>query len=64
MLCEIANIDRTTYYKWLKRDVSKETNLFETMQQIYYEYDKICGYRKMHSELKDRGFKISEKRVR
>jgi len=34
------------------------------MQQIYYEYDKICGYRKMHSELKDRGYKISEKTVR
>ena len=34
------------------------------MQQIYFEYDKTCGYRKMHSELKDKGFKISEKKVR
>lgn len=27
-------------------------------------YDKTCGYRRMHSELKDRDFKISEKKVR
>ena len=38
--------------------------LYETMQQIYFKYDKTCGYRRMHSELKDRGFKISEKKVR
>ena len=64
MLCEIANIDRSSYYKWLNRDTSKETDLFVAMQQIYYEYDKIYGYRKMHSELKDRKFKISEKKTR
>ena len=34
------------------------------MQQIYFKYDKTCGYRRMHSELKDIGFKISEKKVR
>lgn len=34
------------------------------MQQIYFRYDKTCGYRRMHSELKDIGFKISEKKVR
>ena len=34
------------------------------MQQIFFKYDKTCGYRRMHSELKDIGFKISEKKVR
>ena len=34
------------------------------MQQIYFKYDKTCGYRRMHSELQDIGFKISEKKVR
>lgn len=34
------------------------------MQQVYFKYDKTCDYRRMHSELKDRQFKISEKKVR
>lgn len=38
--------------------------MFDVMQQIYFKYDKTCGYRRMHSELKDRQFKISEKKVR
>lgn len=64
LLCKIAKIDRTSYYKWLNKDTSKDSTLFEAMQQVYFEYDKTCGYRRMHSELKDRGFKISEKKVR
>lgn len=55
---------RSSYYKWLNRDTSKDVTIFEVMQQLFFKYDKTCGYRRMHSELKDRGFKISEKKVR
>lgn len=34
------------------------------MQEIYTTYEGTIGYRRMHSELKDAGFKISEKKVK
>jgi transposase InsO family protein len=63
-LCEIIDIDKSSYYKWLKRDISKEHTLKEQMENIFFIYDKTCGYRRMYSELKDLNVKISEKKVR
>jgi len=34
------------------------------MENIFFRYDKTCGYRRMYAELKDLGIKTSEKKVR
>lgn len=65
LLCNIANVTTSAYYKWVKRDFSKNNNLKEIMNHIFFSmYDKTCGYRRMHSELHDLGIKISEKKTR
>ena len=64
LLCKIAKITTSSYYKWLKQDHSKELSIHEKMQEIYDTYEGTIGYRRMHSELKDCGFKIGEKKVK
>ena len=67
VLCDIAGIPRSSYYKWLHRDVpeNEEINkaIAEVIQAIHEEYpDK--GYRRINDDLRrDYGFCVSDKRV-
>ena len=50
-LCEIACLNRSSCYKWLKRDKSKselENELItEWIKELYEEQNGILGYRQM-----------------
>lgn len=64
LLCKVAEITTSSYYKWLKQDHSNELKLREAMQEIYDSYEGTIGYRRMYSELKDRGFKVGDNKVK
>ncbi|MCM1989280.1 IS3 family transposase [Oceanirhabdus seepicola] len=68
LLCEIAMISRSSYYKWLGRKESvlevENKKLIEEIIKIYDEVDGIYGYRRMTMNLNRRLGKIfNHKRI-
>lgn len=57
-LCDILNLNRSSYYKWLHRDGSeqeaKDKELIERICTLYQESNGIFGYRRMQLNLKRR----------
>lgn len=67
-LCEIAGIARSSYYKWLKREKSKNENFNEDIlpliRNAYEERGGILGYRQMTIKLnRENNFHINSKRI-
>jgi putative transposase len=56
-LCEIADVSRAGYYRFLRRAPSQETDmdLRSEMQKIALEWPAY-GYRRVHRELIRRGW--------
>lgn len=59
LLCEIAEVSRSGYYKYLKRSAKPDTDKFlkECILKIYNENKKVYGYRRIKVALK-REFQI------
>lgn len=57
-LCDILELNRSSYYKWLRRDQSaqeaKDAELIRQISLIYQESNGIFGYRRMQINLKRR----------
>ena len=69
ILCDIIGLNRSSYYKWLRRDASeqdaKDAQLIEYIYMLYQEANGIFGYRRMQLNLKRRfGLLCNRKRVR
>lgn len=65
MLCKIANIDRSNFYKWYKNYLPNKFDDFdEALQKVFIDSDKTYGYRRMHIAMKSLGFNYNEKFVR
>ena len=67
-LCEILQLNRSSYYKWLKRDQheqeEKDQLLIEKLYALQQEYNGILGYRRMQLYLFRRfGMSCNRKRV-
>jgi putative transposase len=56
LLCEIASIQRSSYYKWLNRTIPENEKLneeiLEEIKRLYDKVDGIYGYRRMTMNLK------------
>lgn len=68
LLCQIAGIPRSCYYKWLKRAISlreqKNKEIIEKMILLYEKVDGIYGYRQLTINLNRlTGMPINHKRV-
>jgi len=68
-LCDVIEINRSSYYKWLRRDMStqeaKDALLIDRISKLYQESNGIFGYRRMQLNLKRRfGLHCNKKRVR
>ena len=68
-LCAILDLNRSSYYKWLRRDASaqeaKDAQLIERIYILYQESNGIFGYRRMQLNLRRRfGLLCNKKRVR
>lgn len=65
LLCNIAKIDRSNFYKWLKQYNSKVNDDFDsTLINVFNECDKTYGYRRMHLAMNSLGFNKNEKFIR
>jgi len=57
-LCSIIELNRSSYYKWLRRNLSvqerKDKEPIDCMCVLYQEFDGIFGYRRMQLNLKRR----------
>ncbi len=67
-LCNILKLNRSSYYKWLKRDQSKQEAsdkaLIELICKLYQESDGVLGYRRIRRNmLRDHGMHVNKKRV-
>lgn len=65
MLLEILDLSRSTYYYQLKQlnKGEKDKELKAEIQSIYDEHKGNYGYRRIHLELRNRGFMINHKKV-
>jgi putative transposase len=56
LLCQIAGIPRSSYYKWLKRKVSpreqENQQLIKAMILLYDKVEGIYGYRRLTDNLR------------
>jgi transposase InsO family protein len=63
-MCRLANVCRSTFYRWLKRAAAQDHNM-EVRSQI----QTICiehrhyGYRRVQRELSARGLRVNHKRI-
>ena len=65
MLCKIAKIDRSNFYKWFKNPhINAYEGFDNTLKNIFNMSNKTYGYRRMHLAMKKLGFKQNEKIVR
>lgn len=65
MLCKIAGIDRSNFYKWLKNfNPNKDNDYNNTLINVFNLSDKTYGYRRMYLAMKSLGFNKNEKAVR
>ena len=69
-MCEVLGVNRSNYYKWVKRNSKKEDNdrrekeEIRLIEEIYKESDMIYGYRNITIEMNKRGIDIGQYRVR
>jgi transposase InsO family protein len=58
VLCDVLRLNRSSYYKWLRRDQSvqevKDAELINRICELYQESNGIFGYRRMQMNLKRR----------
>ena len=64
-LLEIAQLARSTYYYHLKKrdEKDKDQSIKAEIQVIYNEHKGNYGYRRIHLELRNRGFVVNHKKV-
>lgn len=72
LLCEIAEVSRSAYYKWTKRQPGarevENQQLAVSIQQLYTQVDGIYGYRRIamtinRQRVKDGLMKVNKKRI-
>ncbi|MGM1048826.1 MAG: IS3 family transposase [Bacillota bacterium] len=68
LLCEIAGIPRSSYYKWINRKLSsreqENAELVDVMMSIYEKVERTFGYRQLTLHMcRQTGKTINQKRV-
>lgn len=68
ILCELAGVNKSSYYKWLNREKSsnelENERLLVLVRESYEERDGILGYRQMTIKLRrEYGLKVNHKRI-
>nr|WP_242849934.1 IS3 family transposase [Clostridium aceticum] len=68
VLCQIANISRSAYYKWLHREKSQKElqseKLLVLINQAYEERNGILGYRQMTIKIRrEHNINVNHKRI-
>jgi len=66
-MCSVLKVSRAGYYKFIharksRRAIENEV-LNEEITEIYFQYKKRYGYRRIKAELESRGRKVNHKRI-
>ncbi len=65
LLCDIAQISRSSYYTWRKNYAPNKYEKFDAvLKEVFLMSNKTYGYRRMHIAMKSLGFSENEKIVR
>ena len=65
LLCEIAQISRSSYYSWKQSYVPNKYEEFDkVLKEVFLMSNKTYGYRRMHLAMKNLGFNENEKTIR
>ncbi len=62
LLCEIAEIERSSFYKYKKRPLNKDFSLEEKIEVLYLKSGKRFGYRSVCAKLREE-IKVNHKKV-
>lgn len=66
-MCELYGVSRSGYYKWRKRKpcqrIQEDTALLTEIHRIHQNSKGTYGSPRIHSELKEQGYKVGENRV-
>ncbi|MDV5974092.1 IS3 family transposase, partial [Streptococcus canis] len=64
ILLDMMDLSRSTYYYQAKRlsQKDKDSELKDTIRDSYIEHKGNYGYRRIHLELRNRGFVINHKK--
>jgi len=63
LLCEIAEIERSAYYKFKKKPLNKDFALEEKIEAIHLKSGKRFGYRSVYAILREEETKVNHKKV-
>ncbi|MGY3738704.1 IS3 family transposase [Granulicatella elegans] len=65
ILLKVIKLARSTYYYHLKQinQPDKDQQIKDEIQAIFTEHKENYGYRRIHLELRNRGFKVNHKKV-
>ena len=67
LLCEVLEVSRSGYYKWLKGGVTprqqKRTKLLQRILEIFEESRRTYGSPRMYNQLRAEGFKCSQRTI-
>jgi len=67
-MCQVLEIGRSTYYEWLNRPIShrelSDRDLIIHIKEIFDESDSTYGHRRIKRQLRKKGIKTSNQRVR
>lgn len=67
-MCAWLEVSRSGYYEWRDRPASATAQrrelLKDLIEEIFYEYEEVYGYRRIHAELLRRGERCSDELVR
>ncbi len=66
-MCEVFEVSRSGYYTWKNRPMcirqEYQQELTQAMKEIHQETREVYGSPRMHWELLDRGYEVSENTV-
>jgi putative transposase len=67
LLCSVLGVSRAGYYAWKDRPISprerRDRELLALIREIHDESEGSYGWPRMHAELRNRGVRVSRKRV-
>lgn len=67
-MCKVFSVSRSAFYEWLNRPRSKREEedllLVEKIKALFYESDRSYGHRRIKKQLRKKGVKSSNDRIR
>ena len=66
LLLDVSGVKRSTYYYCVGKKDKDEKNaeLIQRIKEIFYEHNRMYGYRRVTAQLRNEGYKVNQKKIR